>query len=202
MTESSLKCRVASARFELYLSLLTHHKYSEDTMTTPLHWAASNGTPEELELEILAEGGTPECVNYPDGFGRSAFLRSAYSGKVGNLIICWKYGADLESTDYFGHSALHLAAKENHVEAVCYLLDLGINVNARDNYGRQPHHLAALKDAAGPLRVLLQYAAVDINEVDYWNHSALYLASFFQASKSLYVLEEFDADYAVGKWID
>lgn len=127
--------------------------YSE----TPLHAAASLGSPEIIRL-LLKHGA---AVNVQAGPDRYTPLHLAVEdGGADSALLLIEAGADLASVNRKLQTPLHLAALSQSIETVELLLAKGADPNASDADGRTPLHCAIVKVRVLPLftpRLLTTY---------------------------------------------
>ncbi|GJQ77486.1 hypothetical protein Trydic_g20877 [Trypoxylus dichotomus] len=100
---------------------------------TPLHYAASNGNTELVQL-LLESGADTEC--------KFKYHETRMRKSADNY---WKWNRlfmALTPPDIWGRTPLHLAAKAGHVEVVRLLVEKSADVNVDDSKGISPLLLA------------------------------------------------------------
>ena len=80
--------------------------------------------------EALQEGAN---VNYANGDGRTALMRSAKRGYEDIVDLLLVSGADVRARDNNNKTALMGAAKKGYLKIVKTLVDAGADVNSHDN---------------------------------------------------------------------
>ncbi|KAK9737004.1 Ankyrin repeats (3 copies) [Popillia japonica] len=101
---------------------------------TPLHYAASNGNTELVQL-LLESGACTEC-KFKCSEARSTRKSGDNYWKWNRLFMA------LTPPDIWGRTPLHLGAKAGHVEVVRLLIENSADVNAEDSKGITPLLLA------------------------------------------------------------
>lgn len=84
--------------------------YATDSGDTALMMAARSPSPPPVSavaIELLVDNGAR--VNAQDRYGRTPFMRAAMKGKIHNMKLLRKLGADVSATDSRGRNALVLA---------------------------------------------------------------------------------------------
>ena len=138
---------------------------------TPLHWASSRGTPEDIvtlleagadvhartesgstPLHRAAESETPENirilleagadVNARNAGGWTPLLSAAAFGNPENILTLFEAGANLSARTVLGYTALHSAVSLGTPENVLALLEAGADPTVEDEFGRIPFDLA------------------------------------------------------------
>jgi len=131
------------------------------TGRTPLHWAASMGL---LNIvEILLQHHANRNLRDQDGFTP---LHEAVDNNhievVLRLLLSSQEGqedADLNVRDKLGCTPTHLAAVHGHVEVLLALLHSGADVAVADDEGNHPVHWAAMNGQARAVKELLESGA-------------------------------------------
>lgn len=93
--------------------------------------------------------------------GCTPLLTAAYSGKVDDIQILIKAGADIDARDNKGRSPLHAAACKGNATALSALIKAGADIEAKDNDGVTPLMAAASSAHAEAQSILLQAGAQD-----------------------------------------
>ena len=96
--------------------------YRGNDCSTALHWAASNGNMNIVE--ILLDRGID--INSKDTYGNTALHYAAMNGKMNIVEILVDRGIDINSKNNIGWTALHLAAMNGYTNIVEMLLDLSL----------------------------------------------------------------------------
>lgn len=104
-----------------------------------LHWAASEGMTDALEL-LLKKGMDIEAKSKR---GCTPLLLSADCGHPEVAEILLNHGANLNARSENGGTPLIWAACHNHVEIAKVFLDHGADINEADNFGHSAIFLAA-----------------------------------------------------------
>ena len=114
--------------------------YDAIAQSTPLHEAASFGSPQVIET-LLAAGADP--TKKDDDQATMLHRAARYNNNPTALEILLKTGADLEARDDEGRTPLHLAAKYNENPKVLEaLIRVGADLAALNEDGRTPLSLA------------------------------------------------------------
>ena len=91
---------------------------------------AAGGVPAELEEKVLPDGWTP-------------LMHAVRSGRLADVEILLRLGADCNTRDWHGNSPLHKAAIAGAGEKVKVLIEHGADIEAYNRFGRTPLHEAA-----------------------------------------------------------
>ena len=118
---------------------------------TPLHFAASMGRPDVVELLIKYKAD----VNARDGYGMTPLHIAAYYGYAQVAKLLLDNGADPNVIDNFGLAPLHRACSERRLEVVKLLVEYGADVNIRDHYGNTPLHYATRSGCSECVKLLI-----------------------------------------------
>ena len=98
----------------------------QDTLASPLHWAAANGHPDAVNA-VASAGADLEAMSSMLGTPLIAAIRLNRDGAVRAMIAA---GADLEGKDDRGYTPLVMAVLQNNSSSVEALLSAGANPNA------------------------------------------------------------------------
>jgi cytohesin len=144
----------------------------DEAGNTPLHWAAVEGFPEDIDF--LLEAGAD--VNARSEDGRTPLHMARWRG---NTVTLLEAGADVNARNDNGRTPLHYAAEYFYPEEVLTLLEAGANVNARNGRGMTPMHYAALNRRTPENIVTLLEAGADIDARDERGWTPLHSAARF-----------------------
>ena len=129
---------------------------STNVHTTPLSWAAAEGSEESIQL-LLKQAGTE--LNIPDKSGQTPLLRAADAGHTKCIRMLLDKGTNVKHADNEGRTALSLAAIKGHKVVAKLLLKNDAEINAQDKKGNTPLALAAEKNHDAVVRFLLESGA-------------------------------------------
>ena len=129
---------------------------STNVHTTPLSWAAAEGSEESIQL-LLKQAGTE--LNIPDKSGQTPLLRAADAGHTKCIRMLLDKDANVKHADNEGRTALSLAAIKGHKVVAKLLLKNDAEINAQDKKGNTPLALAAEKNHDAVVRFLLESGA-------------------------------------------
>ena len=101
---------------------------------TPLHWAASSGKAETIEV-LIAAGANPAARSES---GSTPLHTAASSGKAETIEVLLQAGANLEARAEGGLTPLHWAAYWGKAEAIEALLQAGADAKALTTAGELP----------------------------------------------------------------
>jgi len=172
---------------------------SQPSQQTPLHWAASKGYVEMVDLLCQdAYGGDPSigdsqgcnCLHIAAQHARTLVMHylvgasatpntasssSTSSSNLKSVTTTSSSGErtfiDVMSVDKKGHTALHWAASNGSPEPVIYLISQGASVNAMDVNKSTPLHWAVIKGRASVIGPLLTAGATYTQPKDIKNLS-------------------------------
>ena len=139
--------------------------------------AADNLPPEFLE-ELISKGAR---VNETTKKGDTAIGRAMMSGKLENLKVLVKHGAEINlhvgrPDGYFGWPLIK-AIQRGDVAFVDFLLTHGADINTEDSHGKTPLLYAVQNDRVDVVKLLLARGANAFARADYdVNNTALKLA--------------------------
>ena len=122
---------------------------------------------------LLAANGN---VHYEDSSGCTVLHQAAASGRVEDIYILYKLGADVDACNSEGCSPVWSAAWKGHPLAVRALCECGASINKTDKDGWTPLYVACSSDQSDVVKCLLELGAqIDIRETD--RRSSLYIAA-------------------------
>lgn len=103
---------------------------------TPLHFAASNGSVEIVELILRNGPNISAMAKYNDtkpdlDFLVTPLMGAAMEGRVENLKVLLKYGAYVNQKNAYGWTPLHFAAANGRSDASKVLIEHGANISAK-----------------------------------------------------------------------
>ncbi len=154
------------------------------TYSTPLHWAATNGSLGMIEPMVSAGAR----IDARGTIGWTPLHCAAYAGHPLTCERLVEFGADLSSRANHGLTPLHLAASGGHPNSMTQLVTLGAHVNAPARNGETPLHLAAAAGHPLTVRRLLDLGAdPELRTRD--GERAVDLARLFRHSKTAAELE-------------
>ncbi len=124
---------------------------------TALHWAATSGDAELVEMLIYAGANVRATTRI--GAYTPLYLASKFGNRAAmNTLL--KAGADLKATTSNGTTPLMVAAASGHTDAVALLLDRGADVNAADSIrGNTAVMFAAASNRAAVIELLARRGA-------------------------------------------
>ena len=102
--------------------------------STPLHWAASYGSP--INVTILLKAGAN--VNARTKTGETPLHTAALWGTAAHIKVLLKAGADVNARQSESGTPLHYAGISDNPDKVLALLDAGADGRAKDKYGSTP----------------------------------------------------------------
>jgi ankyrin repeat protein len=105
---------------------------------SPLHWAASHGHKNVVEL-LLANKAE---ANAKDNNGGTPLLYATAGGRKDTAALLLANKAEVNATDKGGFTPLHWAASMGHKDMAELLLTNKAEVNAKNNLGMTPLHYA------------------------------------------------------------
>ena len=145
----------------------------DDGGRTPLHQAASGGSPEIIGA--ILETGTR--VDPVDGEGRTPLhlATAMLAERPGNVSVLVNAGAATDVGDKSGETPLHIAAKSPGITEISALVVAGASVNSRNNSGRTPLHLAARHGDSKVIEALIEAGADPEARDDYGRTPSLTL---------------------------
>ncbi len=108
---------------------------------TPLHWAASDETPDTVQC-LLELGAEPDVRSDE---GATALMNAAQSGRTRTVEVLLEAGADVNATDERGFTAMHRAAEVGFPDVIDALLDAGATPNP-EAMGHTPLSLARMQN--------------------------------------------------------
>lgn len=137
-------------------------KETDESGSTPLHYAASDG---DREIVAMLIRSMPSAMYLQDKEGCAPLHIAARMGHVNVIHDMLEACPDsAELTDVKGRNFLHVAVDRGHESIVTYLLGSPIlagAVNEQDKDGNTPLHLAVM--AGNPNLALLEIEDVELN---------------------------------------
>lgn len=155
--------------------------YDPTRVYTPLHYAASQKSPEIARL-LIAQGAD---VNAEDMFGTTPLLAAVSGGHFETVEMLIAHGANVRATERnTGQTALMRSI--SNVKMARLLLDRGVDVNARNRTGR-----TALMECYDPeVAALLLARGADVNAQDSQGNTPLFNAAHsFQTQLATLLLQ-------------
>lgn len=188
-TRSPLHCAVQSSAIDCVRELLENGAipHSPQIYTeTPLHVAASLGSPEIIKL-LLSYGA---AVNVQCGADKSTPLHLAAEDSAAECArLLLEAGAEVSATNRKLQTPLHLAALSQSAETLNLLLQRGAEPNATDADGRTALHGAIVKVSRSFECVkLLLAAGANVNKPDLFGYTPLHLAALNEFSQCVMLL--------------
>ena len=136
---------------------------------TPLHWAASSGYSDVVEL-LLRHGAQ---VDDQEDRGLTALHLAADNGYSKVVALLLQYNASVDVQDCRGQTPLHwvaihhMAASQRYLDVGVLLLERGAQVDAQDYDGETPLLFAVRQNQFDLVKLLVQYGAqVDAQNKD------------------------------------
>ncbi|CAN6224144.1 unnamed protein product [Urochloa humidicola] len=137
-------------------------KETDESGSTPLHYAASDG---DREIVAMFIGSMPSALYLQDNEGSTPLHVAAWMGHADVICDMLESCPDsAELTDNRGRNFLHVAIDRGHESVVTYLLGNSILagvVNEQDRDGNTPLRLAVM--AGNPNLAILQSQVIDLN---------------------------------------
>jgi|GEM_PF-1041807 len=99
-----------------------------DVGTTPLHWTASGGAVDAMEM-LISEGAD---INSRDNLGLTP-LHIARSQSVAEILV--SHGADIDAKSDYERTPLHCAVGSGNIEVAEFLISKGADINAVNKKG-------------------------------------------------------------------
>lgn len=138
---------------------------------TLLHWAASGGHSEIVDLLLNTYHADPNSV---DDEGWTPLLSACATGRLSIVKSLLKSGAHLNTTSSQGVSCLAYAASKAHEDVVDFLLQQKISVSRPDKHGNTPLHRAVRNISI--VRKLLK-AGANVDSINASGQSPLHIAA-------------------------
>ncbi|QDT45248.1 Ankyrin repeats (3 copies) [Gimesia alba] len=117
---------------------------------TPLQFSIEYGTFEEVQ-QALQEN--PDSIHEPTEFGNMPLHLAVHQGKIKEVELLLKSGADMNARGDYGETPLHVALKDERYELVRLLLTNGADPNKPNDrevaplsYARDPDYYKLLVD--------------------------------------------------------
>lgn len=155
----SLNARDERGRTPLAYSVSCRHRGKQSTEESEKHIDGHfTGSPEQLVLRLLLEGGANPSEKYQDG--STPLHLAAKANRVDAISAIIDYGdVDVSAADTTGESALHIAARTGASHALQALLRRGCDMCACDRHGNQPIHSACRGGHVETVEMLVAYDA-------------------------------------------
>jgi ankyrin repeat protein/predicted DNA-binding WGR domain protein len=112
-------------------------------------------------VQLLVESGAK--VTPTDKFRKTALVHAAISGNARTLSYLLSKGSEFNRADSSGNTALHYACAYGHYEMIERLYAAGANINAVNSWKLQPILVALMKGHYRCVRMLVNYAEIDVN---------------------------------------
>jgi ankyrin repeat protein len=141
--------------------------------STALHVAALIGLPASCELLLASADSLLEAR---DASGWTALTQAAAAGKVANVKVLIRLGANVNTVDDHGTTPLIAATQCKKVDAAVCLLEAGADVNAAAAGGLTALIAAARANSIALVQLLLNHGA-DVGAVDDRGQNALCMAA-------------------------
>ncbi|GAB1318024.1 hypothetical protein MFIFM68171_08234 [Madurella fahalii] len=119
--------------------------------STPLHCAASSGSPELVKL-LIEHGGNAKAANFE---GRTPLHLAAMTDVASLILDLLAAGAHIEAQDKAGRTPLHLAAMSGAAESIHELISRGAPPNVQDRFRATPLYTASIYDSYEGIEALL-----------------------------------------------
>ena len=123
---------------------------------TPLHYAATRGSPGITGILLSTTELAGANPNIEDLAGRTALHQAAENGHEEVVQLLLENGARIGKKDAHGSTPLHLAAQNGHLDTSLALLASGADGRKGDQFWCQPLHLAANNGHLDVVHFLLQ----------------------------------------------
>ena len=136
---------------------------------TPLHWAASFGTFEQLKLLLNTDAKLD--INSRTERGDTPIFSAAGKQGLEGIKLLIESGANPKVRNLRGETPLHAPflcckRRKNAVAGIEFLIKIGLDVNARDTSQRTPLHSLASSSDSEDIITLLINAGADLNAKD------------------------------------
>ncbi|KAJ5928829.1 hypothetical protein N7466_007785 [Penicillium verhagenii] len=163
------------------------------TGKTPLHWAATRGDFERIE--ILLKSGANVAVT--DESGGTPLMFAGSSGSLKCLKLLLYAGSIVHSKNHYGSDALYYACRhQSGLSPVIHLLKSGACLNTQNNNGHTALIGASIRNNFKIGRYLLrQGATIDVQGAN--GETALFEAIFHNSHQFLRLLLEWSSDYTI-----
>ena len=144
--------------------------------STVLHFASASSNQEVVEFLLKLNKISVNATNH---FNQTPLMHACIDGgRLDNIKMLLKNGANIQARDYYGSTVLHIASRNSKQEVVEFLLKLNeISVNATDNLNLTPLMDACLNSGhLDNIKILIQNGA-DIQASSSNGSTVLHFAS-------------------------
>ena len=156
-----LHVAAAMGRADILHYLLSNNSFDVDcvdeSLSTPLHLAATHGREEAVRVLLEFEADQNLC----NTDGKSALYLAAEEGKRHVLHVLLEGGSDVTLASETGKTPLYAAAENGFTKCVELLLDYGSNVRQETFRQKIPLYPAAEKSHIEIVRLLLPHSHVE-----------------------------------------
>ena len=130
---------------------------------TGLHFAARDGTPEQLR-ELLRRPGWADLINTPDNFGMTPLMVAAWVKRTEQFNTLKEAGASFDGVNGGGYMIVHIACEMGNLEILDAALAAGQDPNIQHGEGLLPATLGLHSpDPIGVLRILMDSGRLDLD---------------------------------------
>ena len=170
-------------RLKSILGYVRNINFKDDTGATALHFAASGGYNDIVQL-LLTKGASIEATNY---YNNTPLQLAAWYGRTSTVELLLSKGALIEATNYYNNTPLQLAARHGHTNTVELLLSKGASIEATDKSNQTSLHFAVSYGSTSTVELLLSKGA-PIEATNYYNNTPLHLAARYGSTSTVELL--------------
>jgi uncharacterized protein len=160
--------------------------------------AAREGDVGEVERLV---GQDPGLLNAKNVGGRTPLIAASAEGHVGVVRWLVDKGAATNERAQEGWTALYIACRDRHPAVMSLLLEKGADPAIADHWGTTPLMTASSRGRLEVVRFLLGHpgAKATLNQRDYCDRTALWLACFYGRGGVVRALLECGADPTIAE---
>ena len=173
---------------------IIHHYIDQQKMETFVSPFDSPYPKIDIDLKyfkILCEDS--DDINLGDANGQTILHALCLYGNINAIKIALEAGADILAEDSSGFSVAHYCAMSDRADLLGFLDKSGADITKQAlSTSRTPFHVAAICRSSGCIRYLIQ-TGININQVDNFGYSALWLAMYYHSDEVCQILTEHGA---------